>query len=263
MIRKHNKMKRKLIFLYGILCYLLGAGAYFVGLGGFLADALGPFSINKGTTADFSRALLINVGLIILFGLPHSLMARRGFKRWWTRIIPPAAERSTFMLQAGLLALLLIWQWQAMPATIWQIDQPFLNKLVWGVYWLGWLIAFLATLAINHFELTGLQQVYANLRGRKPEPIAFKLPSLYRLVRHPMQFGALIAFWAAPHMTVGRLVFALGMTAYILIGLYFEERDLVHRFGDSYRVYQQQTPKLLPLPRSKRAPSRPQVPSEL
>lgn len=252
-------MKRKLIFIYGILCYLVGAGAYFMGLGGFLANLLGPYSVDKGSTAPFFPALLINVGLIVLFGLPHSLMARRGFKQWWTRIIPAAAERSTFMLQAGLLALLLIWQWRAMPGVLWHIEQPLLNKLVWGLYWLGWLIAFLATLAINHFELTGLQQVYANLRGRKPRSVTFKVPFLYRIVRHPMQLGALIAFWAAPQMTVGRLVFALGMTTYILIGLYFEERDLVHHFGDKYRAYQQRTPKLLPLPRGKQTATYPRV----
>lgn len=250
-------MKRTLIFVYGILCYLIGATAYFIGFGGFLANLLGPYSIDKGKTAPFFLALLINMGLIVLFGLPHSLMARRGFKQWWTRIIPPAAERSTYMLQAGLLALLLIWQWRAMPAVIWHVEQPLANRLIWGVYGLGWLIAFLATLAINHFELTGLQQVYANLRGRKAEPISFKLPWLYRLVRHPMQFGVLIAFWAAPTMTVGRLVFALGMTTYILIGLYFEERDLVRRFGDRYRAYQRQTPKLVPWLRGKRPLSRP------
>jgi protein-S-isoprenylcysteine O-methyltransferase Ste14 len=256
-------MKRKLIFIYGILCYLVGAGAYFMGLGGFLANLLGPYSVDKGSTAPFFPALLINVGLIVLFGLPHSLMARHGFKQWWTRVIPAAAERSTFMLQAGLLALLLIWQWRAMPGVLWHIEQPWLNTLVQGLYWLGWLIAFLATLAINHFELTGLQQVYANLRGREPKPVAFKLPWLYRIVRHPMQLGVLIAFWAAPQMTLGRLVFALGMTAYILIGLYFEERDLVRRFGNSYRAYQQQTPRLLPLPRGKQAVVYPRIRTEV
>jgi protein-S-isoprenylcysteine O-methyltransferase Ste14 len=131
------------------------------------------------------------------------------------------------------------------------VENPLLNVLVLSLYWLGWLVAFLATLAINHFELTGLQQVYANLRGVAPKPVEFKIPWLYRIVRHPMQLGVLIAFWAAPQMTVGRLVFALGMSAYILIGLYFEERDLVRRFGDSYRAYQRGTPKLLPIPRGK------------
>ena len=255
-------MKRTIIFIYGLLCYLIGATAYFIGFGGFLANLLGPYAIDKGKTAPFILALLINVGLIVLFGLPHSLMARRGFKQWWTRIIPPAAERSTYMLQAGLLALLLIWQWRAMPTVIWQIEQHLLVNLIWGLYALGWLIAFWATLSINHFELTGLQQVYAYFRKREPKPVAFKVPLLYRLVRHPMQFGVLIAFWAAPQMTVGRLVFALGMTAYILIGLHFEERDLVRHFGDQYRAYQQQTPKLISWPRKKRPLPQPQPTTE-
>jgi protein-S-isoprenylcysteine O-methyltransferase Ste14 len=250
-------MKRKLIFIYGLICYVIGATAYFIGLGGFLANLFGPFSIDVGPEAPVVPALLINLGLIVLFGLPHSLMARQGFKRWWTRLIPAAAERSTFMLQAGLLALLLVWQWRAIPIVIWQIEQPVFNTLIWGLYWTGWLIAFLATLAIDHFELTGLQQVFANLRGVDPKPVNFKVPWLYRIVRHPMQFGVLIAFWVAPQMTVGRLVFALGMSTYILIGLYFEERDLVRRFGKQYRAYQQEIPKLLPLPRSKEF--RPQV----
>jgi len=248
-------MKRKLIFIYGLLCYLIGATAYFAGFGGFLANLLGPYSIDAGREAPFIQALLINLGLIVLFGLPHSLMARQGFKKWWTRLIPVAAERSTYMLQAGLLALLLIWGWRAMPTVLWQIEGALLNKLMWSVYWLGWFFAFLGTLAINHFELAGLQQVYAYLRGVEPKPVDFKVPWLYRIVRHPIQLGALIAFWAASQMTAGRLVFALGMSTYMLIGLYFEERDLVRRFGDQYRAYQKQTPKLLPLPRVKSAES--------
>jgi methanethiol S-methyltransferase len=242
-------MKRMTIFVYGLICYLIGAAAYFVGLSGFLANLFGPYSIDAGREAPFVTALLINVGLIVLFGLPHSLMARPGFKQWWTRLVPPAAERSTFMLQAGLLALFLIWQWRAMPDLIWSVTQPLANSLIWGLFWLGWLIALIATFLINHFELTGLQQVYAYLRGNKPTPPGFKTPFLYKIVRHPMQLGSMLAFWAAPQMSIGRLVFALGMTAYILVGLYFEERDLVHRFGDTYRDYQQATPKLVPLPR--------------
>jgi protein-S-isoprenylcysteine O-methyltransferase Ste14 len=244
-------MKRTIIFIYGIFCYLIGAGVYFAGLGGFLANLLGSYSVDKGQTAEIFPALLINVSLIVLFGLPHSLMARGRFKRWWTRIIPPAAERSTYMLQASLMALLLIWQWRAVPLVVWSVEQPWLRALVWSLYWSGWLIAFLATMSIDHFELTGLKQVYAYLRGRTPEPVSFKTPLLYRLVRHPMQLGVTIAFWAAPDMTVGRLIFALGMSVYIFIGLYFEERDLVRYFGDRYLTYKKRTPKLFPLSRRK------------
>jgi methanethiol S-methyltransferase len=239
-------MKRMTIFIYGLICYLIGAAAYFVGLSGFLANLFGPYSIDAGREAPFVTALLINVGLIVLFGLPHSLMARPGFKQWWTRLVPPAAERSTFMLQAGLLALVLIWQWRAMPDLIWSVSHPLANSLIWGLFWSGWLIALIATFLINHFELVGMQQVYAYLRGYQPTSPGFKTPFLYKVVRHPMQLGGMLAFWAAPQMSVGRLVFALGMTTYILVGLYFEERDLVRRFGDTYRDYQRATPKLVP-----------------
>jgi protein-S-isoprenylcysteine O-methyltransferase Ste14 len=150
------------------------------------------------------------------------------------------------MLQAGLLALLLIWQWRPMPGVIWAIDDSIVTTLIWVLFWAGWLIALIATFLINHFELTGLQQVYAHLRGRTPTPQSFRTPLLYRIVRHPMQLGATIAFWATPHMTVGHLIFAIGMTAYILIGLHYEERDLVRSFGAQYKAYRAATPKLLP-----------------
>jgi len=188
------------------------------------------------------------MSLIVLFGLPHSLMARRSFKQWWTKIIPPATERSTYMLQSGLMALLLIWQWRPITQTVWLVENSVGSTLIWGLFWLGWLIAFISTLLINHFELTGLQQVYAYVRGQTSAPLSFRTPFLYKIVRHPMQLGVMLAFWAAPHMTVGHLTFAIGMTTYILIGLYFEERDLVHRFGDTYQKYQHTTPKLIPLP---------------
>jgi protein-S-isoprenylcysteine O-methyltransferase Ste14 len=245
-------MKRVVLLLYGLLAYLVGASAYFAGLGGFLANGLGPFSIDRGPETPFLTALAINTVLLLLFAVPHSLMARDGFKRWWTRVIPPAAERSTFMLQAGLLAGLLIWQWRPMTGVLWQVEHPLGRALIWSVYGLGWLIAFIATFLINHFELTGLQQVYAHFSGREPRPVPFHTPFLYRVVRHPMQLGVLLAFWAAPEMTAGRLVFALGMTAYILVGLHFEERDLVRRFGAAYLAYQQRTPRLIPMPRLRR-----------
>lgn len=234
-------MKRYAIFLFGILGYLVGAGAYFGGIIGFLTGLL-----DGGKSAPFGAALLINAGLIVLWGLPHSLMARRGFKRWWTQFVPQAMERSVYMLQAGLLMLLLIWQWRAMPGVIWQVEHPLGRGLIWALFGLGWIIAFIATVLINHFELTGLQQTWSYLRGKKAVSPDFRTPFLYKIVRHPMQLGALIAFWAAPTMTVGRLIFALGMTAYILVGLRFEERDLLRHFGDRYRAYQATTPMLIP-----------------
>lgn len=246
-------MKKLTIFIHGIFGYLIGAGAYFVGLGGFTGNFLGYYSIDAGPDTAFLPALFINLGLMALFGLPHSLMARRSFKTWWTKIIPPAAERSTFMLQSGLMALLLIWQWRPIPQTVWQVESLPGSILIWSLFWLGWLIAFISTLLINHFELTGLQQVYAYMSGQTPPPPRFKTPFLYKIVRHPMQFGVMMAFWATPHMTVGHLIFAIGMTTYILIGLYFEERDLVRHFGDTYRDYQRTTPKLIPMPQGGKA----------
>lgn len=234
------------LFIYGVACYVVGAGAYFIGLGGFLGNFLGPLSIDRGPAASLVPALLVNISLIVLFGLPHSLMARRGFKRWWTTVIPPAAERSTFMLQSGLLALLLVWQWRPLPGVIWSVESPAAVALIWAVFWTGWLIALIATFLISHFELTGLEQVYAHLRGRAIAAPTFRTPFLYKLVRHPMQLGVLLAFWATPRMTVGHLVFAVGMSVYILIGLQFEERELLRLFGRQYQEYQATTPQLLP-----------------
>ena len=234
-------MKRYAILILGIIGYLVGAGAYFGGIIGFLSGLL-----NGHKLAPFGTALLINVGLIVLWGLPHSLMARQSFKRRWTKIVPAAVERSVYMLQAGLLMLLLIWQWREMPGIVWHVGSPLGRGLIWALFGLGWVIAFIATVLINHFELTGLQQTWAYARGKEAVPPGFRTPFLYKFVRHPMQLGVLIAFWAAPTMTVGRLVFALGMTAYILIGLRFEERDLLRRFGARYRTYQAKTPMLIP-----------------
>lgn len=244
-------LKRLPVLLYGIICYLIGASAYFAGFGGFLANLLGDYSVDAGAQTSIPMAITINLSLILLFGVLHSLMAREGFKRVWTRIVPTMMERSTYMLQSGLFAGLLIWQWQAIPVTVWRIDNPILELMIWSLYWGGWVIAFIATFLINHFELTGLQQVYAYFRGEALSQPEYRTPFLYKVVRHPMQLGVLIAFWATPHMTIGRLVFALGMTGYILVGLYFEERDLVRRFGDTYKAYQKSTPMLLPMLRTK------------
>lgn len=234
-------MKRYAIFLVGIIGYVVGAGAYFGGIIGFLTGLL---CCSK--PAPFGQALLVNVGLMVLWGLPHSVMARQSFKRRWTKIVPKAAERSLYMLQAGLLMVVLIWQWREMPGVVWHVENPAARGLIWALFASGWVIAFIATLLINHFELTGLQQTWAYLRDKEAVAPSFRTPFLYKIVRHPMQFGVLLAFWAAPTMTVGRLLFALGMTAYTLIGLQFEERDLRRHFGERYRAYQATTPMLIP-----------------
>lgn len=239
-------MKRFMIFVYGIVCYLLFllANLYAVG---FLNNIVVPTGIDKGMAQPFAAAFFMDVGLIASFGLAHSVMARRRFKTWWTRIIPPAAERSTYVLQSSLLLVLIFWQWQPIPNLIWSVTGY--GRYAWhAIHGLGWAIVLAATFLINHFELTGLQQVFSHLRDTKAAPVRFVTPFLYKVVRHPMQLGMIITFWATPQMTVGRLIFAAAMTGYILIGLHFEERDLLKQFGADYEVYRRATPKLLPRP---------------
>lgn len=257
-------MKRKAIFIYGIVIYLVTMAAYFVGFIGFVGDFFSTRTVDKGVVGPVWTAVLIDLGLISLFGLAHSVMARRKFKQWWTKIVPPAAERSTYLLQATALLLLLMWQWRPIPTVVWQIDSSAGRALMWGLFWLGWIMVAVTSFLINHAELLGLQQIYANLRGRKIPAPTFKTPFLYKIVRHPMQLGHVLAFWATPRMTVGHLVLAVGMTLYILVGIAFEERDLKRYYGDAYQQYQQQTPKLIPLPRINNAGRRsaPQVQSE-
>lgn len=194
-------------------------------------------------------ALLIDAGLIGLFGLQHSLMARSRWKQWWTSIIPPALERSAYVLLASCFLLALFWFWQPIPTVIWQIDNPLLRASIYGVCLAGWGIVVLATFQIDHFELFGLRQVWRAIHKQSQTPPEFRLPLLYRLVRHPLMSGFLLAFWATPLMTLDRLLFALGMTLYILIGISFEERALRREFGQVYETYQAQVPGLFPFPR--------------
>jgi methanethiol S-methyltransferase len=238
-------MKRILIFAYGIFCYGVFLAA-FLYMMGFLSNMLAPRSVDSGTNVSLAVALPINLALIVLFGLPHSVMARGRFKQWWTRLIPAVAERSTYVLVSTLTLVLLMWQWQPMTTSLWTVGYPPLRMLIWGLYWGGHGVVLLASFLINHFELFGLQQSYLQLRQRETSAPDFQTPLLYRVVRHPLQLGLLIVFWATPDMTTGHLLLALGMTSYMLVGLYFEERDLTTHFGDAYRQYQQTTPKLLP-----------------
>lgn len=238
-------MKRWLFLLYGIVVYSFFL-AVFLYLIGFLGDFLVPKAINGGAEIDPLAAAALDIGLILLFGIQHSVMARRGFKRWWTRIIPTPLERSTYVLITSLLLVLLMWQWRPLPGTVWHVDQAASRILIWGLFWIGWGIVLLSTWLIHHFELFGLQQTFAYWRKRPAIPPAFKTPLLYRWVRHPLQLGLLLAFWATPHMTSGHMLFAAAMTLYILIGLAFEERDLMRSFGDAYRNYRRTTPMLLP-----------------
>lgn len=238
-------MKRILIFIYGIVAYLLFMGTVLYAIA-FLNNSIVPTGVDRGNTSPLLETLVVNLGLIALFGIAHSIMARKRFKNWWTRIIPKAAERSTYLFQASLLLLLVLWQWRPLPATIWSVQGDIARIVVQAVHFWGWIMVVLSTFLINHFHFGGLQQVFENLRGKEAAQQKFMTPLFYKAIRHPLLLGLLIAFWVTADMTVGRLLFATAMTIYIFIGIHFEERDLVREFGGDYVSYRKRTPKLLP-----------------
>ncbi len=248
-----NAMGRTLALVYGAVSYLIFLAAALYSIG-FVGDLIVPKTINTGPVVPFILALIVDALLLGLFAIQHSVMARPAFKRWWTTIIPPSIERSTFVLFASLLLLLLYWQWLPMPTVIWDAKHTAAGVLLQGLYFIGWLIVFLSTFLINHFDLFGLRQVYVNWRALEYTNPGFKIPALYKFVRHPLMLGFLIAFWATPRMTVGHLIFALATTGYILVGIHLEERDLLAVYGKAYRHYQQRVSMLLPLPKKHSIP---------
>jgi protein-S-isoprenylcysteine O-methyltransferase Ste14 len=213
---------------------------------GFLGHLAVPKHIDDGPLLDWHLAALTDLGLITLFAIQHSVMARTGFKTRLTRFIPATIERSTYVLVSSLILGLMFWLWQPITAPVWTADSPLTRALITALFWAGWVVVFVATLLISHFELFGLKQAIDHLRGAKPGAQPFKTPLLYKVVRHPLYLGFLIAFWAAPDMTVGHLLFALAFTAYIFIGAHFEEKDLVALFGETYRRYQKEVGMVLP-----------------
>jgi protein-S-isoprenylcysteine O-methyltransferase Ste14 len=205
-----------------------------------------PVTVDRGPEAPLITALGVNLGLIALFGLQHSAMARQGFKRWWTGIVPQAAERSVYVLVTSLVLMLLFWAWRPMTATIWQVESPVGAAVLWALFAAGWGIVLLSTFLINHFELFGLQQAWFALRERAAAAPQFRQPFFYKLVRHPLYSGFFLAFWAIPHMTAGHLLFAAGMSAWMLMAIRAEEKDLVALFGRDYEEYQSRVGMLAP-----------------
>ena len=233
--------------IYGVVAYgfTLVALLYLIG---FVGNLIVPKSIDSGTAGPLLQSVLVNALLIALFALQHSVMARQGFKRWWTRIVPPSVERSTYVLSASFALLILYWQWQPVPALVWTVPDPTASAVLDGIFWLGWVVLVASTFLLSHFELFGLSQVFARLFGKQPADAKFRTPLLYRHVRHPIYLGVLLAVWATPAMSVGHLLFAVMITGYILIGIQLEERDLIRQFGDQYRRYRQRAAMLVPLP---------------
>jgi len=241
-------MGRLLGFLYGIVVYLFFFATFLYAIG-FVSGIGVPRTIDNGPEAKLITAVIIDLVLMSIFAIQHSVMARPAFKREWTKIVSPAIERSTYVLLASLALALLIWQWRPIPATIWQVHDPRLANVLVALEAVGWLIVLTSTFLINHFELFGLHQVANNLTG-KPMPTArFRTPLLYKLVRHPIYLGFIIAFWAAPVMTAGHLLFAAVTTAYIFVGIALEERDLIAVFGDQYRDYRRRVSMVVPFMR--------------
>ena len=239
-------MGRVLILAYGLVCYTAFFAA-FLYLIGFLTNIGVPRGMDEGAAGGIGIALVINLSLIALFGIQHSVMAREWFKRWWVRIVPRPVERSTYVLATSLVLSVLFWLWQPMPQILWQLDNPWLRFTAWGVFAAGLLVVLLSTFMIDHFDLFGLRQIYYRFMERPYRHPRFKVVSLYRLVRHPLYSGFFLMLWATPDMTLGRLVFAAGMTAYVLIAVRYEERDIETHLGRRYVQYRESVPRFIPV----------------
>lgn len=238
-------MSRYLIFAYGVASYLIFLGVFVYAIA-FLGNLYIPNSIDADPVGPVWQAVLIDLGLLGGFAIQHSLMARPAFKRWWTKIIPPAAERSTYILFSNLAMIALFLWWQPIGGLIWDVSAQPAHSMILALYFIGWAILFYATCLLNHFELFGLRQIWHHLRGEARPPAKFRQPGLYKHVRHPIYVGWLIIFWATPTMTIAHLLFAIMTTAYILIAIQLEERDLVNELGQDYRLYQRRVPMIIP-----------------
>jgi methanethiol S-methyltransferase len=234
-----------LTFLYGVTCYGVFFATFLYAIG-FLGGFAVPLTVDAGgPESSTGVALLINGALLALFGVQHSVMARPAFKQAWTKVVPKSMERSTYVLLSSLILALLFWQWRPMPATVWHIENEVARAFAWALFAFGWILLLVSTFLINHFELFGLQQVWQNWRGKPASEAQFREPFLYKIVRHPLYVGWLMTFWAIPTMSVGHLVFAIGASAYIVLAIQFEERDLIRQHPE-YAEYRRRVPMLIP-----------------
>jgi methanethiol S-methyltransferase len=249
-------MSKIVSFAYGTFAYLCFVVTLLYAIG-FVGDVLVPKSINSGMAGPLGAAILIDVVLMSLFAAQHSGMARRSFKQFWTKIVPPPVERATYVLSSCAVLGLMYWQWRPIPMVVWDVQNPAGRALLLGLFSMGWVIVLLSSFMINHFDLFGLRQVWLHLQEKSYGEVRFRTVGFYKFVRHPLQTGFLIAFWATPTMTAGHLLFSIVVTSYILVAVKFwEERDLVRMFGNTYRRYQQQVGMFLPLPKFGAPPPR-------
>ena len=250
---KDSVGRRLFVFLYGLLCYAIFFGTFLYAVG-FVGNLFVPKSIDSAPQGALTQALLVNALLLGIFAVQHSVMARPAFKRRWTQIVPKPAERSTYVLFSSLALILLFWLWQPMGGVVWEVLDPMGRGLLLSLFAFGWLLVLATTFLINHFDLFGLRQVTLHLLGKEYIPLHFKTPGPYKLVRHPLYVGWLFAFWATPTMTAAHLVFSIATTAYILIAIQLEERDLAKEHGRAYENYRRSVPMLIPVGRKKAVP---------
>ena len=237
--------KRVATFVYGVLCYLIFFGTFLYAIG-FIGNLIVPKSIDSGRSGSLGEALLVDAGLLALFAVQHSLMARPWFKHAWTQLVPNEAERSTYVLFSSVAMILLFWLWQPIGGVVWNVQSEAFRIVLYSLCAAGFLLVLLSTFLLNHFDLFGLRQVYLFLCGKEYKPLVFGTPVLYKYVRHPLYLGWLFAFWSTPTMTIAHLVFAIATTAYIFLAIQFEERDLISMHGESYRQYRRSVPMIVP-----------------
>jgi protein-S-isoprenylcysteine O-methyltransferase Ste14 len=245
-------MSRIFAFAYGVLSYAIFLGTFLYAIG-FVGNLLVPKSIDVGpSAATMTRGLIMNLILLSIFAVQHSVMARPQFKRIWTRFVPKPIERSTFVLLASLALILLFWQWRTMTDVVWEVTNAVGVYVLWGLFFLGWGVVLISTFLINHFDLFGLRQVYLYQKGEEYTDLGLREPGFYKFIRHPIMLGFIIAFWATPRMTVGHLLFAAVTTVYILVAIQFEERDILGAHGKKYEEYRSRVSMLLPFPKAKK-----------